>query len=76
MSEKLLDNVDSVTVIGYRVKIYNSDKKIWSMKTSALVSYADACNEAERIHKETGKSTRVVEYWEVSKSVKEFNKEK
>lgn len=71
----LINNICKTKIIGYRVEIYQPDKKIWSMKTTGLYSYHDAYTEAEKIHKETGKHTRVQEYWEVVKTVQEFKKE-
>lgn len=64
--------VISINTIGYRVQIYQPDKEIWSYKTTCLYSYKDAIQEAEKIHKETGKKTRVCEYEEIVRSVKEF----
>ena len=63
----------SIGVLGYRVQIYQKDKDMWTFKTTGLYSYPDACKEAEKIRNETGKKTRVLEYWELQKIVKKFD---
>ena len=57
---------------GYRVQIYQKERNEWNFKSTGLYSYCDASSEAEKIYKETGKKTRVLEYWETNKIVKEF----
>lgn len=58
--------------LGYRIQVYQEDKNVWNFKSTGLYSYYDASLEAEKIHKETGKRTRVLEYWETNKIVKEY----
>lgn len=57
---------------GYRVQVYQADKDVWSFKTSTLYSFFDANAEADKIHLSTGKKTRVLEYWETNKIIKEY----